>query len=532
MNAIAQKIQDLSRRFYDTKSERDFNRLCVSISPIIYNTSIQILKDHDNASTNVNDVLLKIYDSITGNMKNPMCREFVYKDTPFIAYVNTIAHNKALMKFNANKKNKLVLESTCEEDESNQLVDVLPTSSKEYFDLNGAEYLMQIGDATTNMGRLHKIEITEGIVEIRPVKRKQIVETELFSISIKKESGWKLFRENVDKETMDEILDMLAANGILPENVFAKCTNKDKDVIPNRVIHKIKTLYADVIRTLSFLNADKNVIQIKLDDILLMACYETGANESKIMQFDESHQIKFLSGFISKLWMEKTSPGLKKAINVEPEPDFEILKHMNDGMASKYEKIVDIIKQFNNRDVLLDAMANLDNYRAVAEKHGKTTSSAIKTRVFRCKKIINRIMDGDNLIDKIKNDNYKHTGEVKIYYHNGKLKMCGQMIDSVRDGKFTYFYENGTAKSIKNYAMGEMDGEYKQFNKSGSIIVDGIFTNGLKHGLWKYYESNVLTFKADFYKGTPGYFEKISNKQIERDIYDGHKDNILHSLID
>ncbi|MEP0213642.1 MAG: hypothetical protein ABJD66_10535 [Cellulophaga sp.] len=98
----------------------------------------------------------------------------------------------------------------------------------------------------------------------------------------------------------------------------------------------------------------------------------------------------------------------------------------------------------------------------------------------------------------------------KVFYKNGNLKIKGQFKNSLEDGLFKEFYENGKLKSITEYPNGESieyypdgktiklkvkfnslrkeNGNYISYYETGNLESTGNFKNGLKDGIWKYFD--------------------------------------------
>lgn len=82
--------------------------------------------------------------------------------------------------------------------------------------------------------------------------------------------------------------------------------------------------------------------------------------------------------------------------------------------------------------------------------------------------------------------------EAIVYYPNGKPKFEGRFKEmklKTRLGVFKKFNEKGSLKSIENYnSDGKKEGIYLYFNDEGEQITNGLFTNGKRNGVWKYYD--------------------------------------------
>ncbi len=530
VSAITDKVQILSKKFYDSKNERDYTALCNAIQPAIYQQSINVLRDHDMAMINVNDVLMKIYNNMMGILTDEKSKPFVYDDSKsFMHYVNLIAHNKAKMKYNHNKRSRIkyVFESSAEEDDSNQLVDVLPTSSKEYFDLNNEQYSSMIGDMNESsmnrcdIVRKHNLVIITPTIKDKSANRgaptpgrflrdmtsgivHKIIRTGSGNCTLRCVS-----RDNIPEFLKDaESINSGVASG---ELVYVK------ELIPNKILYKIKESYKRMIGealpdnfivTPTMISFDGSVwIEILRNDNIVDACSGDVVSSDTIFMIQK---------WIEDVWSEKSYASAPKKFvsNDDVINEIEVNELIHNSDAMKYQKVLEIINNFNSSDVLMDAMVNLPSYAKVAEKHDIGTPSAIKTRVFRAKKIVDRIVTPDDIWSRIHTEGYIYTGSIKLYHTNGKPKLTGYFEASIRHGKFVLYHDNGSIKKIINYDRGVRHGEYMEYDASGSLILEGNFENGMRHGKWKYYNCKSLTAMVDFYMSIPGYYERFSGNQI------------------
>ncbi|MBE7646768.1 hypothetical protein F7644_12335 [Tenacibaculum finnmarkense genomovar ulcerans] len=101
-------------------------------------------------------------------------------------------------------------------------------------------------------------------------------------------------------------------------------------------------------------------------------------------------------------------------------------------------------------------------------------------------------------------------GTHKVFYKNGNIKIKGQFKNSLEDGLFKEFYENGKLKGITEYPNGEAieyypdgttiklkiefnnhrkeNGNYISYYETGNLESTGNFKNGLKEGIWQYFD--------------------------------------------
>lgn len=122
-----------------------------------------------------------------------------------------------------------------------------------------------------------------------------------------------------------------------------------------------------------------------------------------------------------------------------------------------------------------------------------------------------------NKVSEGREVNHLPEGEWKYYHHNSKSIMS---TERYMDGKLTgirkVFYDKGTVAEEANYVNGLKDGPYKKFTEKGTVLEEitykndnyhgiatyrdgdnnivsqGQYKNGLKVGVWKFYEKGKL----------------------------------------
>lgn len=75
-------------------------------------------------------------------------------------------------------------------------------------------------------------------------------------------------------------------------------------------------------------------------------------------------------------------------------------------------------------------------------------------------------------------------------YPDGTVKITGNLVKSMRQGKWEAFYENGVKWSESNYLNGKRNGIYKIFYPNGRLKVHGVYENGEKVDVWFFYLEN------------------------------------------
>lgn len=75
-------------------------------------------------------------------------------------------------------------------------------------------------------------------------------------------------------------------------------------------------------------------------------------------------------------------------------------------------------------------------------------------------------------------------------YPNGTIKIKGDLVKSIRQGKWEAFYENGVPWSESNYLNGKRNGIYKSFYPNGNLKIHGVYENDKKVDVWFFYLEN------------------------------------------
>ncbi len=97
-----QDMQNVAAEFYETRTERAFNKFYRMFSPMVRNISYRILKDTELADDNVSHVFLKLYQN----------QNFIFDPTKsHLAYVYTMATNRAKFAFKKRGRDRHVFEN-------------------------------------------------------------------------------------------------------------------------------------------------------------------------------------------------------------------------------------------------------------------------------------------------------------------------------------------------------------------------------------------------------------------------------------
>lgn len=75
-------------------------------------------------------------------------------------------------------------------------------------------------------------------------------------------------------------------------------------------------------------------------------------------------------------------------------------------------------------------------------------------------------------------------------YENGAVKIKGDLVKGIRQGKWEAFYENGVKWSESNYLFGKRNGIYKIYYPNGRVKIFGVYENEKKVDVWFFYREN------------------------------------------
>ena len=82
-------------------------------------------------------------------------------------------------------------------------------------------------------------------------------------------------------------------------------------------------------------------------------------------------------------------------------------------------------------------------------------------------------------------------------YPNGNLKIKGDIVNGIKQGKWESFYENGNKWSECTYVFGKRNGIYKTFYPNGNLKMHGVYQEDKKVDVWFFYLENGKTYSED-----------------------------------
>ncbi len=99
-------------------------------------------------------------------------------------------------------------------------------------------------------------------------------------------------------------------------------------------------------------------------------------------------------------------------------------------------------------------------------------------------------------------ENYKNgklDGKRTVYYPSGKIAEEASYIGGVQNGPYKKYAENGVVLEEENYKDGQIDGiAINRDPDGGTIVSKGPYVNGLKKGVWEFYEKGKLVKKEKY----------------------------------
>lgn len=215
----------------------------------------------------------------------------------------------------------------------------------------------------------------------------------------------------------------------------------------------------------------------------------TEANDPKLLHNNQSTKLQRILTIIDKL----------------PEPNRSIV-----AQVFGIEK---------NKDGELEVQEQSPYYAKLLEPYNINTTGAIKTKMFRARKIIREELSKEMrftmLMDGIITD-----GDMVNYFDNSsQMKSRFSVLNNKLHGEFTIWYENGKVRTTGTYVDGKLDSSYTEYydNQKNSMKINGRYENGIKDGLWiEYFENGSVSEKLEFMEGEPFYYEEYEGNKLVR----------------
>lgn len=147
------------------------------------------------------------------------------------------------------------------------------------------------------------------------------------------------------------------------------------------------------------------------------------------------------------------------------------------------------------------AFSNCDNEsyskyeKPLVMKDGLLYSDSLSSKPYSGKhssKVMNKIIEYE-VVDGVKE------GKFTLYYENGMIEMTGNIKQNLNDGLWKYFSSDGRLQQTGRYKSDKPDGLWEWFYGNGKTFEEGAFLNGQRNGEWKTYDtSGTLRIKRVF----------------------------------
>ncbi len=86
----------------------------------------------------------------------------------------------------------------------------------------------------------------------------------------------------------------------------------------------------------------------------------------------------------------------------------------------------------------------------------------------------------------------KLDGVRKVFYQNSKIAEETTYMLGVKTGPYKKYAENGVLLEESNYVNGQFDGKAVYRDPLGNVVSQGMYVDGKKKGIWKFYENGKL----------------------------------------
>jgi antitoxin component YwqK of YwqJK toxin-antitoxin module len=234
------------------------------------------------------------------------------------------------------------------------------------------------------------------------------------------------------------------------------------------------------------------------------------------------------------------------------------LKHGYERLYDEYGKLKEIRKYLNGKLIkeaeetqALDVKTNYgdNNQLEVGGYNVKGQKEGVhQTYDASGKPISSKIYDDDRILaEGIISSSGQRNGYWKLYYSDGTLKAEGEYKNNKKIGKWLYYYsddelqhiayysmqgkaenrwiwffENGDTLAILNYLDGVLEGDYLQFDEKGNKVVQGLYSDDMKQGNWKYIVGTQITIGSYLDDNREGEWitrDTVTNKVVFKGSY-------------
>lgn len=473
------KLQEIGRAFFEetdpTLFEKKFNFYYKAYYPIAYNSAVKILKDQETAGHVAGLLFTQLWTS-------KLMNKFQFdNEKSHSGYIHFCATNKSKLELRRQKNERIILESSMVTDDMEET--------------NYAE----------------KVFYNNGAVAVPEKKRINdhsdiYDDVELDCVVYHKDYGMGVVTGSTDDE-----LAVIFDNP--NHGKKKKIATGDGDNTPSGItdIGVDKNYNAEIVTALDEETGDEKIVKISKDNVSL--CIKHG--KSIYMKAVD----KYTTDTISVHRTVTINNSNSDFISFDDKPELLFDKIMG-SYESNYDKIKDILLNYQDQGLLYDAIIEKINYTELAKKYNLDTPGAVKTRVFRAKKRLCDMMQSEQIIQGLQNGS-KYTGELSYYDERARLLYKANYVGGVLHGKFYAFhlnncstlrvdteFDNGVLSKINKKSH---SASYKEYDQDNKMIISGTFIGNKEHGVFQYWDNNIIKNRIDWHMGEAGIIYHFEN---------------------
>lgn len=272
--------------------------------------------------------------------------------------------------------------------------------------------------------------------------------------------------------------------------------------------------------------------------------FEANKEQGKAKEFAEDGTLigitKYTLGFVNSVerFNRYNKNGQKEGLWKEffPESDF-VLKDgiwsngKRNGLFQYYDKKGIVIRtELYENDVLVTDNGGVGNlsFKVDTLENGNVIrggyAGTLKQGIFHVERssgerIVNQVyQQGIKVAEGLLDADGMRQGIWKEYYRSGELKAQGEYQDNERvgpwvyfskegqsellgsywqgkpDGEWLWYYENDKLHRREHFSRGKLEGEYIEWDTAGMVFLEGVYSENVKNGLWKFQMNDHLEF--------------------------------------
>jgi uncharacterized protein len=192
----------------------------------------------------------------------------------------------------------------------------------------------------------------------------------------------------------------------------------------------------------------------------------------------------------------------------------------------KLEDVAELVKLDVRKDyypdgkVKIAATYNKDGQPEGVRREYAPDGTIEKSYIFR-----NGIMIGEGIVT----EKGERDGSWKEYYDDGKLRAEGKYSKDVREGGWKFYHQNGMVSQEGNYMKGKPEGEWRWYYPDGETWREELYYNGLLDGLMtEYDESGNVISKGEYIEGKEDrdWYYRVGDSEIDGTYAEGMRNGL------